>query len=209
MPWPCAGSPRGAGALGAHLIYLSTDYVFSGEKDSPYQEWDATGPLNVYGASKLAGEQEATSAGIGATVVRTSWVVSERGSNMLTTVVRLLGKPGRLSFVDDQVGHVTFASDLALVLRRLAVDRRTGLHHVTNQGPLTWYGFARAVATATGHDPDRIAPIPTVALDPPRAARRPANSVLDNAVLRMSGLALPPDTLHSLRALGSIAITPA
>src|SRR5262245_57596352 len=112
----------------SHLVHLSTDYVFSGELSRPYVEWDATGPLNVYGAAKLAGEQEAAAAGIGATIVRTSWVLGERGPNMLTTILRLLGERPTLSFVDDQLGHITFTGDLALAIRRLAVDRRPGLH---------------------------------------------------------------------------------
>jgi dTDP-4-dehydrorhamnose reductase len=200
--WVAEGCRR----TGAHLVHLSTDYVFDGTKAEPYLEWDPTGPLNVYGASKLAGEHEATAAGIGASIVRTSWVVGEHAPNMLATILRLLGQPGSLTFVDDQVGHVTFTGDLAVALRRLAVDRRPGIHHVTNQGPTTWYGFARAVAAAGGHDPDRVQPIATADLVPPRPATRPANSVLDNAVLRMSGLPLLPDALETLpRVLARMA----
>jgi dTDP-4-dehydrorhamnose reductase len=209
----CEGDPRHAFAAnglavrwvaegcrrsGAHLVHLSTDYVFAGSKTEPYREWDPTGPVNVYGASKLAGEQEAVAAGIGATIARTSWVVSEHAPNMLTTILRLLDQPGPLSFVDDQIGHVTFTGDLARTLRRLAVDRRPGIHHVTNQGPMSWFDFARAVATATGHDPDRVAAIATADLVPARPATRPLNSVLENAVLTASGLPLLPDVRESL-----------
>jgi dTDP-4-dehydrorhamnose reductase len=186
---------------GSHLVHLSTDYVFSGEQARPYVEWDATGPLNVYGASKLAGEQEAGAAGIGATIARTSWVVGEHGPNMLTTILRLLDERPTLSFVDDQRGHVTFTADLARMIRRLAVDRRPGVHHVTNQGPITWFELAREVAAHTGHDPERVRPIATADLDPPRPARRPANSVLENAVLKASGLPLLPDVRESLPAV--------
>ena len=185
----------------SHLVHLSTDYVFSGEQSRPYVEWDAVGPLNVYGASKLAGEQEAAAAGIGATIARTSWVVGEHGPNMLTTILRLLDEQPELSFVNDQRGHITFTGDLAPALRRLAVDRRPGLHHVTNQGPITWFELAREVAAQTGHDPDRVRPIATADLDPPRPARRPANSVLENAVLKASGLPLLPDVRESLPAV--------
>jgi dTDP-4-dehydrorhamnose reductase len=125
-------------------------------------------------------------------------VVGEHTPNMLATILRLLEQPGELTFVDDQVGHVTFTDDLAVMLRRLALDRRPGIHHVTNQGPLTWCAFARAVARATGHDPDRVVPIATADLIPPRPAARPANSMLDNMVLRLSGLPLLPDALESL-----------
>jgi dTDP-4-dehydrorhamnose reductase len=185
----------------SHLVHLSTDYVFSGEQAQPYVEWDTTGPLNVYGASKLAGEQEVAGAGIGATIVRTSWVVGEHGPNMLSTIMRLLDEQPELSFVDDQRGHVTFTADLARMIRRLAVDRRPGIHHVTNQGAITWFELAREVAAQTGHDPERVRPIATADLDPPRLAHRPANSVLENAVLKASGLRLLPDVRESLPAV--------
>jgi dTDP-4-dehydrorhamnose reductase len=202
--WVAEGCRR----TGAHLVQLSTDYVFDGTKPTAYREWDPTGPLNVYGASKLAGEHEARAAGIGATVARTSWVVGEHAPNMLATILRLLSQPGPLTFVDDQVGHVTFTGDLAVALRRLAVDRRPGVHHVTNQGPTTWCAFARAVAAASGHDPDRVQPIATADLVPPRAAARPANSVLDNAVLRMSGLPPLPDALETLPGVLALMAAP-
>jgi len=116
---------------GAHLVHLSTDYVFSGELDRPYHEWDETSPRSVYGASKLAGEREALALGASATVVRTSWVCGAHGSNIVKTALRLAAEPGTLRFVDDQIGHPTFAADLALMLRRLALERRSGMHHVT------------------------------------------------------------------------------
>ena len=185
----------------AHLVHVSTDYVFSGEKVTPYVEWDVPGPLGVYGASKLAGEQEAQLAGIGATIVRTSWVCGEHGNNMVRTALRLAAQPGPLRFVDDQRGCPTFTADLAPMLRRLAVDRRPGLHHVTNQRSVSWYEFVREVMAAAGHDADRVEPISTSQLSPARPARRPANSVLDNAVLRASGLGLLDDFRAPLEAL--------
>jgi dTDP-4-dehydrorhamnose reductase len=178
---------------GTHLVTVSTDYVFDGTKVGPYHEWDTPAPRSVYGASKLAGEREALEAGIGATVVRTSWVCSEHGSNMVKTVLRLASERPELSFVDDQRGHPTFTADLAPMLRRLALDRRSGLHHVTNQGAVSWYEFVQAIVLAMGKDPGMVRPIPTAALTPPRPAPRPANSVLDNAVLRAAGVALLDD----------------
>jgi dTDP-4-dehydrorhamnose reductase len=205
----CEGDPRRAFAAnalavrwvaegchraGAHLVHLSTDYVFDGELDRPYREWDATGPRSVYGASKLAGEGEALALGPAAAVVRISWVSGERGSNMVRTVLRLaadhVGRLGALAFVDDQRGHPTFTADLAPLLRRLAIDRRSGIIHATNQGEVSWYGFAQQVLAAAGHDPGMVRPISTAELDPPRPAPRPANSVLDNAVLRAAGIPL-------------------
>jgi dTDP-4-dehydrorhamnose reductase len=177
----------------AHLVHISTDYVFDGDQAEPYTEWDEPAPRSVYGRSKLAGEREAVAGVAGATVVRTSWLSGEHGPNMVKTVLRLARTTPVLSFVDDQRGQPTFTADLAPVVRRLAVDRRPGLYHVTNQGAVSWYEFAAAVLAAAGDDPDRVKPITTAELDPPRPAPRPANSVLDNAALRSAGLPLLAD----------------
>jgi dTDP-4-dehydrorhamnose reductase len=181
-------------AARAHLVHVSTDYVFDGALARPYHEWDRTNPQSVYGASKLGGETEALALGTGAAVVRTSWVSGEHGSNAVKTLLRLAADgdatPGRLAFVADQRGHPTFTADLAPLLRRLALDRRSGVIHATNDGAVSWFEFARAVVVAAGYDPGLVRPIATAELDPPRPAPRPANSVLDNAVLRAAGL--PP-----------------
>lgn len=176
--------------FGVHLCHVSTDYVFSGDKGGPYHEWDRPDPQSVYGATKLAGEQEA---GEEATVVRTSWLCGRHGSNMVTTVLRLASEDGPMRFVDDQRGSPSFTTDVAAVIERLCADRRPGLYHVTNQGEASWYEFAREIMTAAGHDPDRVAPITTAELQPPRPAARPANSVLENRALALSGLDRPPD----------------
>ena len=197
--------------VAAHLVHVSTDYVFDGRLDRPYHEFDRPNPLGVYGSSKLAGEREALVLGDSATVVRTSWVCGEHGSNIVRTIIRLLADgddaPGRLAFVDDQRGCPTFTADLAPMLRRLAVERRGGVHHVTNQGPVSWFEFAQAVAIAAGRDPAIVRPISTVELDPPRPAPRPANSVLDNAVLRTAGIPLLRDFHEPLAELVA-ALTP-
>lgn len=191
--WMAEGCER----IGAHLVHVSTDYVFDGTLERPYHEWDATGPRTVYGASKLAGETEAAALGAAAAIVRTSWVSGEHGSNMVATVLRLAperaGRPGSLAFVADQHGHPTFTADLAPVLRRLALDRRSGVHHVTNQGAVSWYEFVGDVLQAAGYDRAMVRPITTAELDPPRPALRPANSVLDNTVLRAAGIPLLRD----------------
>jgi dTDP-4-dehydrorhamnose reductase len=175
----------------AHFVHVSTDYVFDGTLDRAYREDDATNPQSVYGKSKLAGEH---AAGDAAAVVRTSWVCGEHGNNMVKLVLRLAADPAQaLAFVDDQRGHPTFTADLAPALRRLAADRRIGIHHVTNQGAVSWYEFVREILAASGHDPDRVRPIATADLDPPRPAPRPANSVLDNAVWRAAGLPMLRD----------------
>lgn len=174
--------------VGAHLVTVSTDYVFDGTSAAPYTEWDTPNPQSVYGSSKLAGEREAAALGVGAAIARTSWVCGEHGANMVKTVLRLVGDDGPLRFVDDQRGHPTFCSDLAPALRRLAVDRRSGVHHVTNQGAVTWFEFVQEVVRSSGGDVGRVEPISTADLQPPRPAPRPANSVLDNVVLRHGGI---------------------
>ena len=184
--------------IGARVCYLSTDYVFDGTKPDPYVEWDTPHPLSVYGRSKYRGECEVDP---DATIVRTSWVCGRHGHNMVKTILRLAAERKDLAFVDDQHGHPTFAGDLALMVVRLVVDRRPGLFHVTNQGVASWYEFARAVVESAGLDASLVRPIATRDLDPPRPAPRPANSVLDNAALRGSGLPMLPHFRDSLESL--------
>jgi dTDP-4-dehydrorhamnose reductase len=186
-----------ARTAGAHVIQISTDYVFDGTKADPYVEWDAPNPASMYGRSKLGGERETDPAHA---VVRTAWVCGEFGHNMVKTVLALADRP-ELAFVDDQRGSPTFTADLAAAIRRLAVDRLPGTFHVTNQGETTWYGFVRAILEGAGHDPAKVRPITTADLDPPRPAPRPANSVLDNAALRLSGMPLLPHYRDGLTRL--------
>jgi dTDP-4-dehydrorhamnose reductase len=188
-----------ASRVGAHVVHLSTDYVFDGTKLDPYVEWDPTNPRSAYGRSKLGGEVEVL-AYPGACVVRTAWVCGEHGNNMVKTVLGLAERP-ELAFVDDQRGSPTFTADLAVAIRRLAVERRPGVFHVTNQGQVSWYEFVRAILESAGHDPGKVRPIKTDDLDPPRPAPRPANSVLDNAALRLSDLPLLPPYRESLDRL--------
>lgn len=189
---------EGARRVGAHVCHISTDYVFGGDKPGPYNEWDLPAPRSVYGQSKLAGERELD---LDSTIVRTSWVCGEHGANMVKTILRLASERDRLAFVEDQRGHPTFTEDLAAMIRKLVVDRRPGVFHVTNQGAVSWYEFAVAVMAAAGFDPARVSPIATAELTPPRPAPRPVNSVLDNAALRLSGIELLPDFREPLGRL--------
>jgi dTDP-4-dehydrorhamnose reductase len=179
-----------AALVGAHVVYVSTDYVFDGTGSRPYREWDAPNPASVYGASKLAGERECRP---GSTIVRTSWVSGAHGANMVVTALRLAGEKGELRFIDDQHGSPTFTADLAPAIVTLGLDRRPGIFHVTNSGATTWWGFVRAVVAEAGGDPERVKPVTTAELAARYPAPRPANSVLDNMALRLGGLpALPP-----------------
>jgi dTDP-4-dehydrorhamnose reductase len=187
-----------ASAIGAHLLYVSTDYVFDGTSPRPYREWDTPNPQSVYGASKRAGELECPP---GSTIVRTSWVCGAHGANIVKTALRLAQGEGILRFVDDQHGSPTFTSDLAAAIVTLGTNRRPGIFHVTNGGATTWWGLVRATLEATGADPERVDPIATSELDPPLVAPRPTNSVLDNMALRLAGLPALPTWQNGLSRL--------
>jgi len=187
-----------ARAVGAYVVAVSTDYVFDGTKPDPYDEADVPNPQSVYGRSKLAGEHEVDP---DCAVMRTSWVCGRYGANMVKTILRLASEHETLSFVCDQRGHPTIASDLARMLCVFAQRRLGGIWHVTNQGAVSWYEFAQAVLEAAGEDPARVRPITTAELRPPRPAPRPANSVLDNHRLRDAGIPLLPHFRESLEGL--------
>lgn len=177
-------------ATGAHLIQISTDYVFSGVHDDAAGEWresDAPDPQTAYGRSKLAGERAATDH----TVVRTSWLSGRHGPNIVKTILRLGAQEGELRFVDDQRGKPTFTADLSAVLLRLAEARPGGIFHATNARPVSWFGFAQEVMAAAGFDASRVHPIPTSAQQPPRPAVRPTNSALANEALIAADLGPP------------------
>jgi len=191
----------GCRRVASHLCLISTDYVFDGASATPYQEWDRTGPLNVYGRSKEAAEQEVLGLDPGAAVVRTSWLAGAVGPNFVRTMLTRAEGDGEVRVVDDQCGCPTFARDLAEGLLRLVSARVPGLYHMTNQEPTTWWGLARATFSLAGADEGRVIPISTAELRPARPARRPANSVLDNTALRLAGLPLLPDHHDGLARL--------
>jgi dTDP-4-dehydrorhamnose reductase len=194
----CRHVAEAAGAVKAHLVTVSTDYVFDGTSPVAYTEWDPPNPQSVYGRSKLGGEREVEALLPGATVVRTSWLFSRRGPNLVTTMLELAAGGGPLRFVDDQRGCPTFTEDLAPMLLRLGTARRPGRFHVTNQGSGSRFEVARQVVSLAGFDPAIVEPVATADLVPPRPAPRPANSVLDNAALRGCGIPLLPHYQDSL-----------
>ncbi|HEX3794306.1 MAG TPA: dTDP-4-dehydrorhamnose reductase [Acidimicrobiales bacterium] len=187
--------------VGAHLLYVSTDYVFDGTSERPYNEWDRPNPQSVYGASKWAGERECPP---GSTIVRTSWVCGAHGNNIVKTALRLAAGDGPLRFVSDQHGSPTFTADLAAAIVTLGTDKRPGTFHVTNAGATTWWGLVQATLEAAGADPERVLPITTA--EYPLPAPRPTNSVLDNMALRLAGLPALPDWQDGLtRLVGALA----
>ena len=176
---------------GARVIYISTDYVFDGTKPTPYIESDLPNPQSVYGASKLAGEQQLDL--MTDQIVRISWVCGEHGANMVKTILRLAATNPTLTFVDDQIGSPTFTSDAAPMIIEMATAGLAGIWHVTNQGSTSWFGFARDVLTCAGLDADRVIATTTKLLQPARPAKRPTNSVLENAKMRQANLSLLDD----------------
>lgn len=175
--------------VGAHLIAISTDYVFDGTKGVAYVEGDAANPLNVYGASKRAGELLCASDD---TIVRTSWVMGVRGRNVLHAIAERAASGGTVRFVDDQTGTVTLASDLARALVTLVRARPGGVWHVANSEATTWFDVAAFAGSVLGRDNDFATPIATGDLEPAPLATRPARSDLSTQKWVDAGwLALP------------------
>jgi len=186
----------------ALLVHYSTDYVFDGENPDGYRETDPTGPLSVYGRTKLAGEEAVTASGCRHYLFRTSWVYAPHGVNFVKTMLRLAAERDELAVVADQRGVPTSASLIATVtaefVRRSALPDAapaSGIYHLTPTGATTWHAFAVLVITeALGHGmrlratPERIRPLTTA--EYPTAARRPANSLLRTTKLA-SALAKP------------------
>ena len=181
---------------GAVLVHFSTDYVFDGARLTPYPEDAPTAPLNVYGASKLAGEAAIAATGASALVFRTSWVYGARGANFLVTIRRLAAERDELRIVADQVGVPNWTHTLAHAVDRIvglglrALADRSGVYHLCSAGEASWYDFACAIVRRTCSAPKRIVPITTAEF--PRPARRPAYAVLDTAKFRrVFGFSLP------------------
>jgi dTDP-4-dehydrorhamnose reductase len=191
------------GAAGIPLIHVSTDFVFDGSKGAPYTEEDATSPLGVYGASKLAGEAAVLAACPQAIVLRTSWVYAASGRNFVLTMLNLARTREHLRVVADQRGCPTSAEDLAAAILGIAdmvaragwQDRFAGIYHAAGAGETTWHGLASAAiakAGAHGHPQPKLIEAITAA-EYPTPARRPADSRLECGKLaRVFGLALPP-----------------
>jgi len=183
--------------LGVPLIHFSTDYVFDGEAAAPYAEDHPTAPINVYGHTKLEGEQAIRATGCAHIILRTSWVYARHGKNFLLTIERLARERPRLTIVADQRGTPNWARELARATVAVAgagreqLAARSGVYHLSGRGETTWHGFAQAIVAslrpACGVE---VAPITTAEF--PTPARRPRYSVLDTAKLeRVFGIVLP------------------
>lgn len=163
---------------GAHLIHVSTDYVFAGDARRPYEADDATGPRTAYGRTKLAGERAVRAELPAAQIVRTAWVYTGSGNDFVATMRRLERERDTVQVVDDQIGSPTYSVDLAAGLFELARTGGRGVTtlHATNAGAATWFDLARAVFAGVGADPERVRPCSSAEFV--RPAPRPAYSVL-------------------------------
>ena len=199
-----AALAREAAASGALLVHYSTDYVFDGSGSAPWQESDATGPLNVYGATKLAGEQAIAASGCAHLTFRTSWVYAAHGDNFIKTMLRLAATRERLTVIDDQKGAPTGAELIAdvtahAISQTLQQPAKAGLYHLTAAGEASWFDYAQYVlALARQARPQGVKTAaggvqPIASSQYPAAARRPLNSRLDTRRLQAAfGLQMPP-----------------
>jgi dTDP-4-dehydrorhamnose reductase len=200
-----AALAQAAAAIGTWLVHYSTDYVFNGQGDQAWQEGDATGPLSVYGQTKLEGEQAIVASGCKHLIFRTSWVYAARGGNFAKTMLRLAGERERLTVIDDQHGAPTGADLIADVTAHALVHAMidpaaglSGIYHLVAAGETSWHGYAsHVIAQARQIQPvltlkvTDIAPVPTSAF--PTPAKRPLNSRLSTHKLQQAfGIVLPP-----------------
>ena len=173
--------------VNARIIYISTDYVFDGKKQSPYAENDIPNPQSVYGMSKWLGEKIVLT-NIDATVIRTSWLYGHYGRNFVKTMLEL-GKENReIKVVDDQIGSPTYVNDLAEAIHQL-IDKENGIYHFSNTGSCTWLTFAKRIFEEAGYDTNRVLPITSAEYGVP--APRPPYSVMDHQSIINQGIKTP------------------
>ena len=183
---------RACKSLGCKLVYISTDYVFNGEGDAPWQP-DDTGyaPLNVYGQTKLEGEQAVRALTDRHFIVRIAWVFGKNGNNFVKTMLNLSEKYDTLRVVCDQIGTPTYTADLAVLLCAMVETEKYGTYHATNQGGfISWYEFACEIFRQAGK-PTRVIPVTTEEYGLSKA-KRPKNSRLSKEKLQQNGFALLP-----------------
>lgn len=193
-----ANVAKAAETVGARCLYISTDYVFDGTANKPYQIDSATDPVNVYGASKLEGERLTMEQCNQATVLRTSWLYGKHGKNFVETMLSLARQKRDLRVINDQVGSPTYTVHLSRLVLEWAGNPVRGILHGTGQGACTWYEFAQTIFDLSGTHPPSLTPVDTAAF--PTAARRPGYSVLDHGSLTDAGYQLLPPWQDGLKA---------
>jgi dTDP-4-dehydrorhamnose reductase len=179
------------------FLHISTDYVFDGNSSTPLKEDAATGPINVYGQTKLAGEQACLRENPNAIIIRTSWVYSKFGANFVKTMCRLMQERDSLNVVNDQIGSPTYAADLAKAILTIILhpNWQAGIYHYSNEGTISWYEFALAIQEIGGFD-CQITGIPST--DYPTPARRPKYSLLDKSKIKNTFAVEVPEYRESL-----------
>ena len=186
---------RAAVAVGAKLVFISTDYVFNGAGDQPFKVDDPYGPLNIYGMSKVQGEDAVRSLMTRYFILRTSWVFGKNGHNFVRTMLRLGAEKKEIRVVNDQVGSPTYTKDLARVICDMLPTEKYGIYHVRNEGFMSWFDFARMIMARAGL-PCRVIPVPSS--EYPTPAKRPLNSRLDASALEAAGFAPMPSVENAL-----------
>lgn len=170
--------------IGAKLVYVSTDYVFNGEKESAYSEFDFPSPLGVYGQSKYAGEQFVHDFHSKFFIARTSWVYGQYGGNFVKTMLKLAESHDHINVVNDQRGCPTYTKDLAEKIIELFQTDNYGVYHLSNSGSCTWYEFAKAIFEIKGIN---VTVNPCTTEEFPRPAKRPKNSEFEHMALKLNG----------------------
>ena len=179
------------------FIHISTDYVFDGQSPEPYTEEDNTSPINVYGASKLKGEELCKKNNPDSIIIRTAWVYSSFGHNFVKTMLRLMKEKDSINVVNDQVGTPTYAADLAAAILSIISSNswRPGIYHYSNSGKISWYDFALAIKDLSGSS-CIVNPIPSAQY--PTPAKRPSFSLLNTEKIRNTFYLEIPDWKFSL-----------
>lgn len=183
--------------LDCKLLYLSTDYIFSGDGERPWEPEDEPNPLNVYGQTKYEGEQEIKTRCNKHFIVRISWVFGINGNNFIKTMLRLGKEKGAVKVVDDQIGSPTYTFDLAILLVDMIESEAYGEYHATNEGICSWYEFAKEIFRAAGMDDVTVTPVATGEF--PAKAKRPKNSRMSKEKLVKNGFNKLPTWQDAVR----------
>ncbi len=184
----------------AKVIHISTDYVFDGTSETPLKEEDITNPINVYGLTKLQGEDALKTSGAEYVIIRTAWVYSTYGANFVKTMMRLMNERDEIGVVSDQIGTPTYANDLAQVIMNIieASNFVQGIYHYSNEGKISWYDFAIAIKELKGFK-CKVNAISSNAF--PTPAKRPNFSLLDKAKIKETYKIEVPNWLTSLEEM--------
>lgn len=183
--------------LDCKMIYISTDFVFSGEGERPWETDDAAGPISVYGRTKYEGETEVKSRLNKFFIVRISWVFGKNGNNFVKTMLRIGKENGAVKVVDDQIGSPTYTRDMAVLLADMVQTEKYGVYHASNEGFCSWYEFAKEIFRLAGMDEVSVTPITSDQF--PAKAKRPFNSRMSKEKLIKEGFNKLPSWQDALK----------